>query len=527
MKKIVLALMMMVSASFADWTQYHSVTTGETIFYLNHYCLVGSPTTSGTSYVTYGDKPSECGKWYISDDYHVQYMQCTDTGTNIKTQTVTYPMTWVNSCPSGQSVDANGECVAPEPETCDPIGAKYTSTTTGQCVDCMPFQTFSQRASCACDSQGSSYSPQGSLTYDYVTPLGGYTYKKTNVTCDNGQRVAVYYDPVSNTPVDNNNTTPTDNNNTTPPKDTNTTTPTDGNNTTTPTTPSTPSQADVIKAVNDSAKAMTDSVKSVDTNIQAVNTTLQASNTKLDTMVSKITDSNTLLTTTNSVLSSTKDILSAEFKKNDEFRVLYDTRTKEFIASGKENSANEVSATKDVSSAVHGTTNAVNTQGDKLGGKLDDILQAIKDSNGTGKEGNGTDMTPTNDLLEKIKGDTNATVKGLDKLHEDINGTNSLLDKISGFFDNNDSYKTPDVNGTEFELSDLLPDESWFETNKLTLNFNNYGGDCYCQTAEFTVAGKTFIFPPQEALDVIPFNIISNIFMAFIFVLGAKDFLRE
>ena len=421
--------------------------------------------------------------------------------------TVYYPD---NSCVSPNTI-VNGECVAPE--TCDPLAGQYTSSSTGQCVDCMGFSNFSGRASCACDSMGSTYSAQ-SVTIELIQQFGQYNYKKSYAKCDNGNNIAVYYDPTPITPTDNNTTTPTDNNTTTPPSDTNTTT--DGNTTT-------PLQSDVVNAVKDSSdktiKAINETntaIKSVDTSVQAVNTTLQSSNTKLDSMVSKLSDSNALLSDSKNIQSDVKNILSSEFKQTSAFREHLDARFKNLIDVSLANG----SQLNDISAHAASTANAVNAQGDKIAGKLDDILNAIKD-------GNGTDMTATNDLLEKINKDTNSTASGVDTLHDDLNTSIELLNNISTAFENNNSFRVPDVNESKFELSDLLPENNWFETNKLNLNFKNYGGGCYCQTAEFRVAGRTFVFPPQEALDVIPFDVISKIFMAFIYVLGLRDFLRN
>lgn len=128
MKKILLILVMMVSVSFAAWTPYSAVTTGQTIFYLNHYCLIGSPTISGPSYVSYANKPTSCGNWFISDSYQVQDVQCTDTGSSYKIMTYTYPMTFVNNCPIGQTLNDSGFCVAP---TCTPN--EQLNTTTNKC----------------------------------------------------------------------------------------------------------------------------------------------------------------------------------------------------------------------------------------------------------------------------------------------------------------------------------------------------------------------------------------------------------
>lgn len=506
MKKILLTLMMIVSASFAFTPPATIVNTGGDG--LTYYFVRIVSTSNSFQSAGY---PSICTDttnkgWYSFGR---------DTPSTPYYATGAYDCVWNQSAYGTYYTFFKAEYTATpptQPDTCDTLAAKYPSPS-GQCIDCMAFTNFSGRASCACNAIGSSWTPQNVMSTSYS--YGGYTYQKTKTECDNATWVAVYHDPVPNTPTDNNNTT--DNNSTTPPSDTNTTVPTDGNTTT-------PSQSDVVNAVKDSSdktvKAINETntaIKSVDTSVQAVNTTLQSSNTKLDSMVSKLSDSNALLTDSKNIQSDTKSLLAQEFKETKAFRENLDARLKNLIDTSLTNG----STLKDISSHTASTTNAVNAQGTAITDKLGEVIQAIKDSN------NSTDMTATNDLLDKIKGDTNSTAKGVDTLHDDFNVTNDLLGRINGYFDSNDSYKTPDINESKFELSDLLPDNNWFETNKLKLNFGNYSGGCYCQTAEFRVAGQTFIFPPQEALDVIPFDVISKIFMAFIYVLGLKEFLRN
>lgn len=510
MKKILLFLMMMVSVSFAFTFPTYYVYNGQSYklnsvnTYYNQRVCTNDSVPLGLFYNPSGSTIT--GSYREADSTICLELDRAGYG-HRDSGTVYNPD---NSCVSPNTI-VNGECVTPE--TCDPVGGQYTSSTTGQCVDCSSFSGVSGKAMCACDARGSTYSNQSVLiTINYIS--GQYTWKESRATCADGVQVLVYTDPVSNTPTDNNTTTPTDNNTTTPPSDTNTTT--DGNTTT-------PSQSDVVNAVKDSSdktiKAINETntaIKSVDTSVQAVNTTLQSSNTKLDSMVSKLSDSNALLSDSKNIQSDVKNILSSEFKETKAFREHLDARFKNLIDISLANG----SQLNDISAHSAATANAVNAQGDKIAGKLDDILNAIKD-------GNGTDMTATNDLLEKINKDTNSTASGVSTLHDDLNTSIELLNNISTAFENNNSFRVPDVNESKFELSDLLPDNNWFETNKLNLNFKNYGGGCYCQTAEFRVAGNTFVFPPQEALDVIPFDVISKIFMAFIYVLGLRDFLRN
>jgi len=513
MKKILLALMIFSSLAFSQFAPTYILynSTYYVRSYVQNEIKDMSSKLPTSAYSNYQTPSSNIPNLTI---YEVDSL--TDLGTVVESGTTFYyyMRRWVvyipkttTDCSNGTIVD--GQCISPvdvNNAACDPIASQFTNSTTGKCDECMSFTSFSGRASCACNAYGSTYTPVKGIAYYYT--LGNYTYKKQRVTCDDGTQTFVYYDPLNNNPQDYNTTTPSDSNTTTPSDNNTTTSPVDLNGTVVPT----PSQADVVNALKSIENGQKDSntaLKELGVDLKTVNTQLTQQGYTFNSILDKIIAGN-------EKADSRYKLMDDEFKGQTQYRNMMG----KWVDDDLKNASAQLGATV-------GVKDAVNTQGTAITDKLGEILQAIKDSNGTGKEGNGTDMTPTNDLLEKIKGDTNATVKGLDKLHEDINSTNSLLDKISGFFDNNDSYKTPDINGTEFELSDLLPDESWFETNKLNLNFNNYGGDCYCQTAEFTVAGKTFIFPPQEALDVIPFNIISNIFMAFIFVLGAKDFLRD
>lgn len=422
---------------------------------------------------------------------------------------VVYTPKTANDCPNGTI--SNGQCIIPE--TCDPVGGKYTSSTTGQCVDCSSFSGVSGKAMCACDARGSTYSNQSVLiTINYTS--GQYTWKESRATCADGVQVLVYTDPVSNTPTDNNTSTPIDNNTTTPPSDTNTTTPTDGN-TTTPT----PSQSDVVNAlkqIENGQKDATTALKDVGVDVKAMKEQMDKNSLTYADILKSINTGNEKA---DKMYQLTDDMYKGQTQIKNTMGKWVDDFSKSSTA--QLNATVDVkTATNDVEKAVKGTTGAVNAQGDKIAGKLDDILNALKD-------GNGTDMSATNDLLDKIKKDTNSTASGVSKLHDDLNTTNDILGKLKGMFDNNDSYKAPDMNESKFELSDLLPDNNWFETNKLKLNFGNYSGGCYCQTAEFRVAGHTFIFPPQEALDVIPFDVISKIFMAFIYVLGLKEFLRN
>lgn len=356
---------------------------------------------------------------------------------------------------------------------CDYGQGQYLNSSTNTCTDCSSFPTVAGRASCACDSQGSTYDGQG-VTATYTITQGFTNYDRTDAKCANGGYVPVLLNP---RPVDNNTTTPT--NPTTPP-DTNgsgtgdtgggtggtgggtgtggtggTTTP--DTNTTTPTTPTTPTGT---------------------TNYSDLITQLKANNQSVNDFKDKFT---------------------------------------QFVTSDQANADRQYNATNAIKSAVDGTTSAVNTQGTAITNKLGDILNAIKDGNGTGSTGDGNN---TNQI------DLNATNKKLDTLHDDNNKTQGILDKIKGMFDNNDSFKVPDTNGSTPKVEDLIKDENWFNTNKMKLDFS-YSGDCYCQTAQFEVGGRTFIFPPQELLDMIPFDVISKMLMAFVYLIGLRQFLRN
>lgn len=475
MKKILLALMMISSFSFASGyicgtSNLNGVLDGQNLIigastgstlvdlYPNNPCFgdtnfiyMDTSQMSITLFTYYGENGSH------------KYYQLTDYGTTPA------------NCPVN-TVLTNGECEPiPQIPTCDYGQGQYLNSSTNTCTDCSSFPTIAGRASCACDSQGSTYNDQ-SVTGTYTDTIGFTNYDRTDAKCTNGGYVPVFLNP---RPVDSNTTTPT--NPTTPP-DTNgsgtgtgdtgggtggtgggtgtggtggTTTP--DTNTTTPTTPTTPTGT---------------------TNYADLITQLKANNQSVNDFKDKFT---------------------------------------QFVTSDQANADRQYNATNAIKSAVDGTTSAVNTQGTAITNKLGDILNAIKDGNGTGGTGDGNN---TNQI------DLNATNKKLDTLHDDNNKTQGILDKIKGMFDNNDSFKVPDTNGSTPKVEDLIKDENWFNTNKMKLDFS-YSGDCYCQTAQFEVGGRTFIFPPQELLDMIPFDVISKMLMAFVYLIGLRQFLRN
>lgn len=493
MKKIILALMMMVSFSFSSVPPIIKTQYG----YLSNPVLGTSYPVSYASFgwtndeITYPD----LGVTQLSGDGGV--------GTSFEIRFNKYYITWpsniggtavvatymtlttskppqctasqelinnvcVEKCPSGQE-RLDGECVPPPTPTCDYGQGQYLNTSSNTCTDCSSFPTIAGRASCACDSQGSTYNDQ-SVTGTYIVTQGSTNYDRTDAKCTNGGYVPVFLNP---RPVDSNPTTPPDTNGSgTGTGDTGggtggtgggtgtggtggTTTP--DTNTTTPTTPTTPTGT---------------------TNYADLITQLKANNQSVNDFKDKFT---------------------------------------QFVTSDQANADRQYNATNAIKSAVDGTTSAVNTQGTAITNKLGDILNAIKDGNGTGGTGDGNN---TNQI------DLNATNKKLDTLHDDNNKTQGILDKIKGMFDNNDSFKVPDTNGSTPKVEDLIKDENWFNTNKMKLDFS-YSGDCYCQTAQFEVGGRTFIFPPQELLDMIPFDVISKMLMAFVYLIGLRQFLRN
>ncbi len=427
MKKIVLALMMMVSASFASAPEY--VTYNSVIYKLFNTSLHGlsgkrrlgaCPTPqyfvlsgSDANSVTYSDLDVDC-VWDSS--YGVN---------GFFTYNNTYIYSLATDCASPKIVE-NGQCITPVDTNnadCDPIASQFTNSTTGKCEDCMAFTSYTSRASCACSAYGTTYTPSKGVAY-YSTQ-GQYTYKKQRATCDDGQSVFIYYDPLNNNPQDYNSTTPTDSNNSTPTDNNTTTSPTDLNGTVVPT----PSQADVVKALDAIKNGQKDSntaLRELGVDLKTVNTSLKEQGYTFDSILNKIKEGN-------DKADSRFKLMEDEYKGQTQYRNMMG----KWVDQDLKNATAQLGATVDIKTAVNGTTGAVNTQGEKISGKLDDILKAIKD-------GNGTDMSATNDLLEKIKGDTNATSKGVDKLHDDLNTTNDILGKIKGLFDNNDSFKTPE-----------------------------------------------------------------------------------
>ncbi|ARU49409.1 hypothetical protein [Sulfurospirillum diekertiae] len=506
MKKIILALMLTFTVSFAGNCPTYITVNGSIL--KNQSCtFVGnmfgsysysfeSAQLSGGVYHQYftSSSPTNCGST-ITGVKHCDYTNAYHG---------TYSTTPATDCPTG--IVENGECIKAvdtNNSDCDNI-TKFTDITTGKCNDCMQFSGFTSRASCACDAKGTTYSPghsSGVVTWSTHSTM---SYKRQKATCDNGQEIYIYYDPIDITP-DTNTSTPTDSNGTKPP-DTNTTTNTPDVNGSPVTSPTQADVVNALKSIQDGQKDSNTALKEMGIDLKSVNTSLKEQGFTFDSILAKIVDGN-------SKADARYALMDTEFKGNTQYRNMMG----KWVDANLLNATAQLGATVDVKKAVDGTTGAVNTQGDKLGGKLDDILKAIKDGNGTGtKDGNGTDLSKVEDKL--------------DTLHKDNNQTQSLLDKIAGYFDGNASVDT-NGSGSSMTLDDMLPTggSGWFSSNALDLNFGGLSGsgsNCQCATAEFQVAGKTFVFPPPELLAMIPFSTISKLIQALIYILGLKIFLR-
>lgn len=384
----------------------------------------------------------------------------------------------VDKCPSSQDW-FNGQCVA----KCDQTASQFRQAD-GTCQDCMIYSSFSGRASCACDSQGSTYTPQKTISTG--VSIGKYTYQRTNITCGDGTRISIYHDPVNTSPNDYNKTydngtvTPVDSNNTTTEPETNTTTPTQTVN----------DVVDALKVSSDVSKDIKTEVGKVSTDVKALNESVKAQGTTFNEILTQIKANGTENQKSNQLLGDVNTGLT-QFKN----------KFGQWVDQDQLNSNAQVSATHGVKGAVDSASNAITT-------KLDEVIDAIKDTNGTSI-------------------DLNTTNAKLDTLHDDNNKTQSILDKIAGFFENNSSI--PDVNttGEEFVLTDLLKDDAWFSTNQINADFNNYHGACYLETFTFNIVGKSFQFPDPALVAMIPFNIISNLLMSVLFLLGLRDFLRS
>lgn len=489
MKKIILVLMMMVSASFAfTFPTYYSA-NGQNYKKSDSASYDDSPICSNTLPYNFVDGSPT---YTLSGSSYTAYYRITDplagtvnsicyklgrAGYSYYESSTTYYSD--NSCQSPNTI-VDGECVEPTPvPACDYVTGKYLNPSTNTCTDCSSFPTVAGRASCACDSQGSTYNNQA-VTGTTTATHGFTNYDRTEAKCANGGYIPVYTNP---RPVDNNSTTPTP----TPTPDTN-------GSGTGDTGGGTGGTGGTGGGTGTGGTGGVTPTPTPDTNTSGGSTGGGSTGT------TNYADLITQLKTNNQSVNDFKD----KFTK--------------FVTSDQANADRQYNATNAIKSAVDGTTSAVNTQGTAITSKLGDILSAIKDGNGTGKSGDGNS---TNNV------DLNATNKKLDTLHDDNNKTQGILDKIKGMFDNNDSFKVPDANGSTPKVEDLIKDENWINANKMKLNFSAGSGDCYCQTAQFEVGGRTFVFPPQELLDMIPFDVISKMLMAFVYLIGLRQFLRN
>lgn len=404
----------------------------------------------------------------------------------------------VEKCPSGQE-RIDGTCV----NSCNQMLGEFRKSD-GTCQDCVPYTNFSSRSFCACDSQGTTYTPQALVTTTQTN--GNYSYKKTNITCDNGLRIAIYTEPVNINPQDYNATL--NQNGTVSPDTNHTTTPTDTNSTYTPPVQTNNDVVEAIKATTDVSKEIKGEIGKVATDVKAMNEHLAKQGTTFNEVLASIKANGEENKKSNQLLGDVNTGLT-QFKN----------KFGQWVDDTRNDSANEVAA-------VNGTTNAVNNQGKNITDKLDEVIKAIKeDGNGTSPtDGNDTgkdiDLNETNKKLDTLHDDNNKTHSKLDTLHDDANKTNSTLSDIKSLLD---------FNGSKYTLDNMLPSggEGWFTSNALKLNFNTSSANCYCQQAQFTVGGRNFVFPPQDLLDKIPFGIISNLLMAFIYVLGLKNFLKS
>lgn len=503
MKKIILALMLLSSFAFSlDYSQIDSMPSGQYVVsssgggWNNPIFHTLVKTFPSSSWISFNGSPNLYGhvsncefsstKNYVWCHTWVEYTTASCPAGQVRSTNMTSCETpATEECPSNQE-KINGQCVP----KCDPIASQYRSPS-GECQDCMSYSSFSGRSSCACDSQGTTYTPQSTMSTS--ENFGNYQYTRTNITCDNGLRISIYTDPVNTNPQDYNATLNPDGT-VTPVDPTSPTTPPDNNNTVPTPTPTTNDIVEAIKASSDVAKEIKGSIGKVATNVEAMNAQLTKQGTTFEAVLAEIKKNGSENVKSNQLLGDVNTGLT-QFKN----------KFGQWVDADQVNANNQLQATQ-------GTTNAVNNASNAITSKLDEVISAIKENG----DGNGTTPSDGNGTASSI--DLNETNKKLDTLHDDLNQTNSLLNDIKGLFD---------VNGSKYQLSDFLPDNGWFETNKLSLDLNNYSGACYLETFSFNIAGESFQFPPPELVAKIPFTILSNLFMAFLFILGLKEFLRS
>ena len=267
MKKIFLALMLLVSASFAFTfpTFYESngitykINSSQT-FYDSPVCGNSAPPNyvEGATYNLSGSTITALNRKtdpYNGTSQSICYKLNRAGFSYYESSTVYYPD---NSCIAPNTI-VNGECLPPVPETCEPIDGKYTSPT-GTCVDCSGFSSEIDRAQCGCSAIGSSYYPQGGL--EFPTSSGGYNYSKQKVTCSNSSEIFVYF---NKTPIT-----------------------TDANGTgSSSTTPLNSQLANGINYMGEKLSSLNDTATTMNAGINNMNTSLS----HLNTSVNKISDS--------------------------------------------------------------------------------------------------------------------------------------------------------------------------------------------------------------------------------------------
>ena len=523
MKKILFLLSFAVTFSFASYPTYINYNNS-----LWKYEEVINPNTSEQGVITelyYIDNGSRLMVYYPVGtfvDNSITYTKraiLSYTQVNLSTE-----------CPPPKIIQ-NGECVTPPPSNCDPLDGKYP-TESGSCTDCSSSNSIISRASCVCASMDSTFTPSGNeVTESYIA--NGKQFNKTTVHCDDG------LGSVMNIPI----FTEVQDTNTTPPV-----VPPDTNNTTPP-VPNQPSQADVVNALNqisNGTKTTNQALSELNINSKAVESELKKHGLKFDDIFNEIKKGN-------EAGDKRFKLMDDEFKNAQQWRNMMGS----WVDDDRENAKRQLQAIVDVKGAVHGTTNAVNDQGRNIREGLDNILEQLKkggDGNGTGGDGTKEIVGKLGEILEELKKDNNGTgtndgngtkddgngtkddgngTKGiedrLDKLIEETNATNQRLTDLKSVFDNNGTVDENST-GSAFSFEDLLPEGGldWFTNNALNLNFNSSGGgNCECATVELRLANRTFIFPPPELMAIIPFEAIGNLFLAFVYLLGLRSFLRE
>ena len=159
-------------------------------------------------------------------------------------------------------------------------------------------------------------------------------------------------------------------------------------------------------------------------------------------------------------------------------------------------------------------TNSITGSIDGLGTKLDsqnNLLQGIldKDSNSS------TDMTATNDLLQQI----------LDK-----NSTDGDEGGDCGFFsdlvpDSLEGVVCGDESMDDF-FNDKLYDDGWYNSNSVSVSFAP-STPCYLETLSLDFGNGPVDIISEERMEIIPLDMLSNLFLSLIYLVGASMYLRE